>query len=155
MLTFDDGYKDNYTILYPLLQKYNLKATIFVVTETVWSKNRVSREDIAEMSASGLVSIQSHTKSHSSLPSLGNKELVNELALSKEYLEELTGKPVIALCYPEGAQNAAVRTAAAEHYSYAVLNYGGTYTCGNNPMTMSRIRVSRGMGIKGFASLLN
>ena len=155
MLTFDDGYKDNYTILFPLLEKYNLKATIFVVTDTMWSKGRLSRGDVAEMSASGLVSIQSHTKTHFSLTALDKEDLLDELSSSKQYIEELTGKPVIALCYPSGYMNAAVRAAAAEYYSYAVLNDGGKFICGENTMTMKRVRISRGLSIGSFAALIN
>jgi hypothetical protein len=154
MLTFDDGYKDNYTILFPLLEKYELKATIFVITNTVWSKGRLSIEDIVEMSDSGLVSIQSHTKNHRNLTTLGKETLAEELSSAKEYLEELTGKPVIALCYPEGHMNAAVRTEAAEYYRYAVLNGGGQFICGGNLMTMSRVRINRGVGMTGFAALI-
>ena len=155
MLTFDDGYKDNYTILFPLLQKYAIKATIFVVTDTTWSEGRLSQEDIVEMSASGLVSIQSHTKNHYSLTSLRKETLVNELSSSKDYLEVLTGKPVIAFCYPEGAVNAAVRSVTAEYYSYAVLNYGGMFRCGENTLMMNRIRINRGLGVNAFAALIN
>ena len=154
MLTFDDGYKDNYLILFPLLKKYNLKATIFVVTNSLWSDGRVSVDDIIEMSASGLVSIQSHTKNHLSLVNLDKESLINELSSSKQYLEELTQKPVVALCYPGGFVNASVRAEAAEYYSYAVLNYGGVFVCGGNTMSMNRIRISRGMGMAGFAALI-
>ncbi|MCL2495794.1 MAG: stalk domain-containing protein, partial [Clostridiales bacterium] len=154
MLTFDDGYKDNYTILFPLLQKYNIKATIFVVTGAVWSEGRLSQEDIVEMSDSGLVSIQSHTKNHYSLTSLRREMLLDELSSSKDYIEELTGKPVMALCYPEGAVNATVRAVAADYYSFAVLNTGGMFSCGGNTMTMNRIRISRGLSLNAFASLI-
>ena len=154
LLTFDDGYKDNYTILFPLLKKYGLKATIFVVTNTVWSDNRLSVEDITEMSASGLVSIQSHTKNHYMLTTLAEKKLLDELSLSKEYIEGLTGKPVIALCYPEGAVNKMVQAATAQYYSYAVLNTGGKFICGGNTMAMNRIRISRGLSQGAFAALI-
>jgi len=156
MLTFDDGYEDNYTILFPLLKEYNLKATIFVVTGSLYSSNKLSAQEIAEMSASGLVSIQSHTKSHIAFTAQGltNEMLIDELTLSKEQIERITGKPVIALCYPEGAVNAASKEAAAQYYRYAVINIGGRFTCGGDTMAMSRIRVSRGMGMAGFAALI-
>jgi peptidoglycan/xylan/chitin deacetylase (PgdA/CDA1 family) len=154
MLTFDDGYKDNYTILFPLLKKYGIRATIFVVTNTVWSEGRVSVEDIAEMSASGLVSIQSHTKNHNMLTMLGREALYDELSSSKDYLEKLTGKPVMALCYPEGAYNKMVQAAVAEYYSFAVLNSGGMFFCGGNTMAMNRIRISRGLSLGSFAAMI-
>lgn len=154
MLTFDDGYKDNFDILFPLLKKYNLKATIFVISDTVWSRNYISIENIAEMSASGYVSIQSHTKTHPMLTSLGWNSLVNELSESKAFIESITGKPVTALCYPSGSVNATVRAAVAEHYSYAVLNTGGIFTCGSNTLMMNRVRIGRGLNIGTFASLI-
>lgn len=154
MLTFDDGYKDNYDILFPLLKKYNLKATIFVIADAVWGRNSLSIENITEMSQSGLVSFQSHTKSHPSLTSLGRDQLVREFAESKAFIEGITGKPVTALAYPSGSVNAAVRSAAAEYYSYAVLNTGGKFTCGDNLLMMNRVRISRGLSISAFASLI-
>lgn len=154
MLTFDDGYKDNYDILFPLLKKYELKATIFVIADAVWNSNSLSVENIAEMSQSGLVSFQSHTKSHSALTLLDRDQLVSELAESKAFIEGITGKPVTALSYPSGNVDAAVRDTAAEHYSYAVLNTGGKFTCGDDPLMMDRVRISRGLSIRAFASLI-
>ena len=64
ILTFDDGYDDNYTELFPLLQKYNAKATIFVIPKAIGTPHKMTAEQIYELSRSGLVSIQSHTYSH-------------------------------------------------------------------------------------------
>ncbi|MBQ1372083.1 MAG: polysaccharide deacetylase family protein, partial [Oscillospiraceae bacterium] len=59
MLTFDDGYDDNYTELFPILQKYNVKATVFVIVNDIGKNHKVTEAQIREMSDSGLVSIQS------------------------------------------------------------------------------------------------
>ncbi|TYP69725.1 polysaccharide deacetylase family protein [Paenibacillus methanolicus] len=69
-LTFDDGYESNYTLAYPLLRKYNAKATIFVIASMIRrdasditsdGAPKLTWAQIAEMSASGLVDTQSHT----------------------------------------------------------------------------------------------
>lgn len=58
MLTFDDGYDDNNTNLLPLLQKYGMKATIFLIAGDVGKRHKLTREQISELVQSGLVSIQ-------------------------------------------------------------------------------------------------
>lgn len=154
MLTFDDGYKDNYDILFPLLKKYGLKATIFIITDTRWSKNFLSEANIIEMSRSGLVSIQSHTKSHPALTSLSRNALAAEMADSKAVITQLTGKAPVALCYPSGNINSTVKAATGEHYRYGVLNTGGQFTCGDDLLMMKRVRINRGLSIDRFASLI-
>ena len=65
MVTLDDGYKDNYTIVFPLLRKYNMKATIFLNTAYIdIDKNYMSWEQIKEMSESKLVDFQCHSHEH-------------------------------------------------------------------------------------------
>ena len=154
LLTFDDGYRDNYEILFPLLKKYGLKATIFVITDTRWSKNFLSEANITEMSRSGLVSIQSHTKSHPALTALGRAALSAEMAESKAVITQLTGKAPVALCYPGGGVNATVKAVTGEHYRYGVLNTGGQFTCGEDLLMMKRVRINRGLSVDGFASLI-
>ena len=71
VITFDDGYLSNYTLAYPILQKYNMKATIFAIGVS-FGKDHYKDTDYAmtphfgaaeakEMTDSGLISIQSHT----------------------------------------------------------------------------------------------
>lgn len=103
MLTFDDGYLDNYQNLFPLLKKYNVPAVIFLITDRVGQPGFMSWEQIKEMQDSGLVSFGSHTLSHRRLRSLPDEEIVREITESKRVLEEKLGRPVTAFCYPFGA----------------------------------------------------
>lgn len=103
MLTFDDGYLDNYQNLFPLLKKYNVPAVIFLITDRVGQPGFMSWEQINEMQDSGLVSFGSHTLSHRRLRSLTDEEIVREITESKRVLEEKLGRPVTAFCYPFGA----------------------------------------------------
>ena len=155
MLTFDDGYRDNYTSLFPLLRAYGLKATIFVITDSVWGNDFLTEPQILEMAASGLVSFQSHTMTHPPLTNLPPERLRAELLESKLYLENLTAQPVTALCYPAGIMNGNVAAAASEFYRYAVLNAGGQFTCGGDLFAMERVRINRGVSLDTFAALVN
>ncbi|SHE36090.1 polysaccharide deacetylase family protein [Clostridium fallax] len=105
MLTFDDGYSNNYTNLFPLLKKYNFTATIYVATSHV-DKNPayLNSEQIKEMSDYGIL-IGSHTVTHPHLSKLSKEEQRNEMLESKDMLEKITGKPVEHFCYPYGDYN--------------------------------------------------
>ena len=103
MLTFDDGYEDNFTHLFPLLQKYNVPALIFLITKRVGTPGYMTWEQILTMQQSGLVSFGSHSCSHRRLRSLSDEEIRQEITQSKQILEEKLGRPVTAFCYPYGA----------------------------------------------------
>ena len=132
VITFDDGYRSNYTLAYPILQKYNMKATIFAIGVS-FGKDHYKDTDYAitphfgaaeaaEMAASGLVSIQSHTYDmhqwlpyetgsavrENILPLPGESEeayvqtLTEDFTRSRAQLESATGQPVDVLAYPAG-----------------------------------------------------
>lgn len=118
VLTFDDGYEDNYTEVFPLLKKYDMKATIFVITSRIGKEGYLTAEQIREMAQSGLVSIQSHTVSHEPL-ALGDKEFEDvtyELGISKYLLEKISGKRVDAVSMPNGSFDGVVLDIAKGYY---------------------------------------
>ncbi|WP_081923290.1 polysaccharide deacetylase family protein [Clostridium amazonitimonense] len=105
VLTFDDGYKDNYEIVYPLLKQYGFKATIFVQTNKIdKDKHFLTTEQIKELAKSG-IEIGSHTVSHKDLATLSYEDQYKELADSKATLEKIIDKPVKYLAYPYGSCN--------------------------------------------------
>ena len=103
LLTFDDGHADNYTTLFPLLQKYQVPALIFLITSRMGTPGYLTWEQVQEMHQSGLVAFGSHTCTHRRLRSLSDDEIWQELAQSKQILEEKLGVPVVSFCYPYGS----------------------------------------------------
>ncbi len=100
-ITFDDGRYGQYKWAFPLLKKYNAKATFFITTSWVGKKDFLTWDQIKEMSESGM-EIGSHSISHPHLSALGDKDLKHELEDSKKIIEEKIGKKIDLLAYPGG-----------------------------------------------------
>lgn len=142
-ITFDDGFKNNYTCAYPVLKRYGFPATIFVIVSKIGQDEYLSWDDIRDMQKNG-ISVGSHTVNHLWLPSLDSEKLKYELVESKRILEKNTGQPVLYLAYPLGAYDENVKKAAQEA--------GYALACGTNPgkdsrwddvFAIKRIRISR------------
>ena len=143
ILTFDDGYDDNYTVLYPLLKKYQAKATIFVIGNAMGSTHKMTQEQVYEMAASGLVSIQSHTYTHGNLSAMDETALRQEMEQSNAALAAATGQIPYVLCYPEGKYSFLTMDIAKEYYTFALRMDGWTYQTGMDPYQVPRSFVSR------------
>lgn len=102
-VTFDDGFENNYTVAYPVLKKYNIPATMFVIVNRVGSPGFVNWEEVREMADSGLITIGNHTKVHFWLLGLDDRFLREEVIDSKKILEEKLGRSVNTFCYPMGS----------------------------------------------------
>lgn len=143
VLTFDDGYVDNYTLMYPILKKYGFKATIFVITNTVDnSSGYLTSAQLKELESNG-ISIESHTVYHSKLETLSNQNQLEEMKNSKLFLEGLLNKKVDYIAYPFGSYNDVTLQAAKEAgYTMAFSMDRGWSKTNNGIYKLHRVYIS-------------
>jgi peptidoglycan/xylan/chitin deacetylase (PgdA/CDA1 family) len=125
VITFDDTTEGIYKYAFPLLRSYRYPATLFIHTDYVGvktEKEHCTWAQLMEMQNSGLVSIQSHTRTHPpDLKKLSDDRLRDELAGSKRIIEQKLGYTVYAFAYTEGGHDARVRKAVvAADYKIAI-----------------------------------
>jgi peptidoglycan/xylan/chitin deacetylase (PgdA/CDA1 family) len=104
VVTFDDGFRDFYTTAYPILEKFGLKATVFLSSGLIGKtfltgRECLNEEEILELVARG-IEFGSHTVNHPQLKSLSRDEIIYELADSKKMIEGITGSQVSLFSYP-------------------------------------------------------
>ncbi len=150
IITFDDGYEDNYTNAYPILKEYNFPATVFLISGFIGKPGYLNNNEILQMQ--DLVSFQDHTVTHRSLATLSAAEQEYELSASKQAIETLTGQNVFAVAYPNGSYNqTTIEIAKQLGYKYAFLMVpGGIYHTGEDPYTIKRVNIPRGLNLNGF-----
>lgn len=154
ILTFDDGYDDNYTNLLPLLKTYQVKATVFVIGNAMAGmQHKMTAEQVKEMADSGLVSIQSHTYTHHTLSSMGEEELRMEMEYSRDAIAAVTGEVPYVLCYPEGYHAGQTVSVAKEYYTYGIKINGGLYHTADDPFEVNRYFISRQTDLNTFAEV--
>ena len=114
MLTFDDGYQDNLTQASPVLTRLGIPFTVFVTTGPVLAREPgfLSPEELRLLDRQHGVTIGAHGATHVPLAECGDRQLKEELAGSKAYLEDLLGHSVDTFSYPHGSVNRRVRDAA-------------------------------------------
>jgi len=113
ILTFDDGWKNQYIHAFPLLKKYNFTATFFIPTDSIGKRSLLNWDEIKEMDRAGMV-IGSHTKKHLFLDDVGDEELKEELVESKKILESQLEHLVLDIAYPYGRYNEKVLKAVKD-----------------------------------------
>jgi len=126
LITFDDGYEDNYKVAYPILQKYHFTATIFIITDFVSRYGKyLTWDQIREMNDSG-ITFEDHTLSHVALTKASDEDERNQLVKSKEALEWHLGKKVDYLAYPGGEYDQRViqLTKNAGYRAAFTVNFG-------------------------------
>ena len=123
LITFDDGYADNYTVALPVLDRYGFVATIFLVSDYVntdrvfsWDVPKIATQDdsalyrvltweqVHEMAAYG-IEFGSHTCTHPELTRISVEQRSEEIVRSRADLQAKLGCKVVSFCYPRGALN--------------------------------------------------
>ncbi|HKO81294.1 MAG TPA: polysaccharide deacetylase family protein [Chitinophagaceae bacterium] len=112
LLTFDDGYRNNLTVLYPLLQQYNLKAVIFLVPgyiEKAEAKKGLEYLDIKDIHVMdpGVVEFGLHTYDHKNYNSLELEAIEEDIAKTKNWFEKskINYSPAWAYTYGDFPKN--------------------------------------------------
>lgn len=154
ILTFDDGYDDNYTELLPLLRKYNVKATVFMIAECHGHAAQNDGGAGARDGGSGLVSIQSHGLTHADMDAMDEETLIRELGESQRILTRVTGRQPSVLCYPTGRYSDLTLEVAERYYNFGLKMVGGQYNTADDPFLVSRYYVSRYTGLDSFAAMV-
>lgn len=136
ILTFDDGYKDAYTEAFPILQKYQMTATFYIIRDYVSRSNYMNEEQIAALEKAGM-EIGSHTLSHPDLTKLDPAEAQSQINQSKN--------KALTFCYPSGKyNNTIIELVQSAGYRAAVTTHFGIADQNSSILALPRVRVENG-----------
>ncbi len=157
ILTFDDGYRDNYTHAYPLLKEYGFVATFFIVSGPIdfGDKEYMTWEQIELMSAEGM-DIEDHSYSHPDLAGQPQDFITRQILAPQEAIEAHSGQEVRFFCYPAGSYDQTViEVLKAAHFWGAVSTKAGVWHSSEHPFELKRLRVHSDYSLAQFVALLN
>lgn len=141
VLTFDDGYKDNYYNMLPILEEFAMKATVYIVTNDIGKEKYLSYNELKDMQSRG-VEFGSHTANHLPLTALSREKQIEEIKLSKLILEWNGLNTIYTFSYPNGAYDENLPQILKENeYLTAVTGEAGVNTFNTNPYLLHRTHI--------------
>lgn len=154
VITFDDGYVDNYENAFPILKENNIKATFFVITNFVGDGYYMTADMLKEMQSTGM-EIENHTIDHARLSLLSRENIYNEIKGAQEFLRDNIGVRGDYLAYPFGwYSNKVINIANELNIKAAVTIQKGKISYKSNRYKLKRIEVDP-MSIEEFEKLLS
>ena len=143
-LTFDDSLKDFYTNAFPLLQKYQMKATNNVITGFVQAgrEDMLTLDEIKEMKEKGM-SFEDHTVNHPDLSTATADQQTLELRDSKAFLDDNLSQKTTTVAYPSGRySDATLQIAESLGYKMGLTTNNGLASLSNGLLSLNRVRVN-------------
>lgn len=144
IITFDDGYVDNYTTALPILERHNFKAVLFMIGDSVGRAGFVTKDMLVDMEKRGF-QVQGHTYSHRPMPTMSDDEIKKDLRESRHVLEGIVGHPIRYLAYPRGLlDDRVVAVVKSEGYLMAFTVDPGNVKSGENLFELPRMAIFEG-----------
>lgn len=154
LITFDDGFGDNYKTAWPILKKYGFRATFFIVTNEV-GRYSIDWPQLKELADAGNT-IGSHTVHHCDLSALSTGQQKAEIFDSKAALEKQLDIPITTFCIPYGKYNKETLTLLREAgYTISFTTNEGRVCAGDDIFTLRRVHMIGGTGLEAFASQIS
>lgn len=170
IITFDDGYEDNFLYAYPILKKYNLPAIIFITTDFIFNNVDITKdwpvynnlkplkpEQIKEM-LSNKISIGSHSKTHYRSSSLSAEEFASELSKSQQDIEKYIGIKIDTFAFPFGQKKDCVQFDQSiftnNNYQIVCTTSWGINYKNYDQFKLKRIRIDYFDSLKDFKNKL-
>lgn len=153
IITFDDGENSNYSLAFPLLKKFNIKAYFFIIPPRVGRPGYMGWDEIRELHAAGMI-IGSHGLSHETLTNLLDTQIDEELRSSKKNIEINLGAAVVtAFSVPRGFCNMAIVNKAVEiGYQYIFISERPRFPAGQ---VFNRVAVKRNWSMDRFVMAMD
>lgn len=154
-VTLDDGYLNNYTDGFPILEKLKMNATINYITSKEDNQYYFHEDEMKKMIDSQLISIESHTVSHLDLNTLSDEQIHTELADSKTWFDTKLNQDTSVLCYPAGRYDERVENQAEQvGYKLALTTEPGYASKSDGLYALKRVRVSPGYDKEAFGQYI-
>ena len=154
IISFDDGWEEQFSTAFPIMTRYGLSGTFFVYTQPLDHTEFMTWAQVQALAAGGM-DIQSHSITHPHLRTMAPDAAFKEIADSKATLEKRLGRPVVAFCYPFGEHNnAIVEMVKRAGYESAVTLASGYRQRTDEIYLLRRIRVSYHDALDDFVKRL-
>lgn len=142
LVTFDDGYEDNYTYAFQTLKKYNIVGNYMIPTGLIENKGYMSWSQIKEIADTPLMHIYNHTWSHAFLGTEAKDKIEFEIVTANKQLENNLGNKVRIFTYPYGSFNQLMVSVLREQgFSAAFSTINGTLQCESYIFALRRTHI--------------
>ena len=154
VITFDDGYENNYKSAFPILQEYDYTATIFLTTghcgmTNNWASQHpsipdlpmLSWDEVREMCRHG-IEFGAHTQNHPNLTEVNIEIASKEIVESKDDIEKWINKSVDLFSYPFGSFNTEIQSITKTAFKGAISNKPGKLNSKSDIYALRRINAT-------------